>query len=62
MSEKYRVKISVHRVSARKGEKVRPGFDLDKQVNADSFREAYDRVAKAAETIIGGLDNNLIND
>jgi hypothetical protein len=61
MPDKYRVKISIHRLTPRKGEKVKPGFDLNKQVNADSFREAYDRVAKVADTVIEGLDQDWPN-
>jgi len=61
MTDKYLVRISIHRLTPRKGELARPGFDLDKQVSAENFREAYDRVAEVANIVIEGLDKDWPN-
>lgn len=56
MADRYRVKISVKRINKHKGERVKPGFDLQEEVHADTFSEAYNRVAKVALTLVAGLD------
>lgn len=56
MRERYRVKIAIKRLTKRKDEHTRPGFDVTEEVVAESFTEAFDFASKVASVIVDGLD------